>query len=831
MRQYKAYRLLIHNKKACLVLLCFVLAASITTAQNSSLHGVVKDETTLSPLEKVSIELHSSLDSSQLTGTYTNSSGMFALNRIKHGDYYVLVRSVSYQPKIITEINFNDNNIDIGIITLKAAVNSLRAVIVSARKGLISNNIDRQVYKAEQFLNAKGGTALDVLKNLPSVSVNSLGEISVRGSGDVQVLINGKQFQGSTDVILNQLAANNIESIELITAPSAKFDADGKAGIINIITKKETGNGWFLTLNAQLGLPSLHDYNNHVSPQRYGGDATITYNYNKWNVALALNYLRNDAAGYREGDVNTTIDNIFTAFPSNGERSFKRYNYSARTSVTYTADKNNVFNLGLYAGKKFQARTADLLYDVTRTDLTNDSTISSFQYFNHNLQTKEANIYLGNIDYTHTFSNKSSLTASLLYEYDDLYGNTKNLNEAWPKTNDTLQYTYNPNTNPLHGLKTSLSYNYTIGKLKFESGYQYRYNKQDGNFLYLTQIPHTNEFVVDPAFSSNVKTDTKIHAVYTQFSGQTTNLQYAAGLRYEYSQRILSFSSDTLAGNTLTLNNLFPSASIVYTLQNKWKLKADHSRRIQRTANFELNPFPEREHSETLEQGDPNLLPELVDVTEAGTSKDFTGGSFFATAYYQHTKNPIQRVNSVYNDTILNRIYTNAGNSRQWGLETGITATPLKWLQVYVGGNVYNFKITGSLFNGTVPVDNSGWVYVLNANLGFAVDETLSIQFSVNYTSKIPTAQGENSSFFSPNTAIKKTFMQGRLTATLQWQNMDMGLNISNRQRITTWGKNFYTTTNYIVEPDVLLLNLGFNLKQNNKKVKLLNSEFGDKEF
>jgi hypothetical protein len=131
---------------------------------------------------------------------------------------------------------------------------------------------------------------------------------------------------------------------------------------------------------------------------------------------------------------------------------------------------------------------ADLLYDVTKTDLPNDSAIEQFQYFNHNLQTKEANIYLGNVDYTHTFQNKSALTTSFLYEYDDLYGNTKNLNQGYPKTSDTLQYTYNPNTNPLHGVKASVSYNYAIGKLKLESGYQFRYNKQDGNFF----VPHPN---------------------------------------------------------------------------------------------------------------------------------------------------------------------------------------------------------------------------------------------------------------------------------------------------------------------------------------------------
>jgi len=555
------------------------------------------------------------------------------------------------------------------------------------------------------------------------------------------------------------------------------------------------------------------------------------YNHDKWNIAVALNYLRNDAAGYREGDVNTAIDNVFTSFPSNGERSFRRYNYSARTSITYTADKNNVFNIGLYAGKKFQARTADLLYNVTKTDLSDNTLISTYEYFNANLQTKEANIYLGNLDYAHSFQNKTSLTASFLYEYDKLYGNTKNLNQAWPKTADTLQYTYNPNTNPLHGLKALVGYNYKIGKLNIESGYQFRYNRQEGSFLYLTKILHTGDYVVDSAFSSNVASHTNIHAVYTQLNGNVKRLQYAAGLRYEYSQRILSFSNDTLAGNTLTLNNLFPSASLVYVLQNQWKLKADYSRRIQRTNNFELNPFPEREHSETLEQGDPNLLPELTGLIQAGIVKDYKSGSLFSTLYYQHSKNPIQRVNSVYNDTILNRIYTNAGNADKWGLEAGLSTTPVKWLQVYVGGNVYNYKISGGLFNNSVRVNNDGWVYSFNANVGFVIDPTFSVQFSVNYISKQPTAQGENGYFLSPNAAIKKAFMKGRLTATLQWQNIDMGLNISNRQRITTYGDNFYTTTNYIVEPDVLLLNLGFSLKQNNKKIKLPASEFGEKEF
>jgi outer membrane receptor protein involved in Fe transport len=827
--QLKSY----NTKKYYRLLYVAVFAFSYVTANaQNSLHGIIKDEKTLSPLEKVTIELHAASDSARLLATFTNNTGSFDLNKINNGNYYILVKAVSYDPVIIDSLQLNNNNkVDIGVIVLKAAINTLQTVVISATKNMVRNTLDKQVYRADQFINAKGGTALDVLKNLPSVSVNSFNELTVRGSSGVQVMLNGKIVQGDIDAILNQLPANNIDNIELITAPSAKFDSNGKAGIINIITKKETGNGLFLTLNGQIGMPSFHTYGNHVMPQRYGSDATITYNQNKWSITAAVNYLRNDAAGYREGDVNTTIDNIFTSFPSNGERSFKRYTYSARTAITYSANKNNVFDIGLYAGKKFQARTAELLYNVTKTDLQDGSVIQQSQYFNSNLQTKEDNIYLGNFDYMHTFQNKSALTASVLYEYDDLSGNTKNLNEPYPLTGDTLQYTYNVSTNPLHGLKASLNYDYAIGKVKVSSGYQFTHNKQDGSFIYLTNILHTKDYVVDPAFTSKVLTNTNIHALYIQANGSTGKFEYAAGLRYEYSQRELSFSNDSLPGNTLTLSNFFPSASLLYSLKNKWKLKTAYSSRIQRAANFELNPFPEREHSETLEQGDANLLPEFVNITEAGFIKDLTKGSFFASLYYQHVKNPVQRVNKVYNDTILNRIYTNAGASDQWGLEEGLSLTPVKWLQLYVGGNVYNYKIRGSLFDSLFTVHNQGWVYSFNSNIGFIIDPTLTIQFSVNYTSKIPTAQGENSDFLSPNTSIKKTFMQGRLVATLQWQNMDMGLNIANRQRITTQGYNFYSTTNYITEPDVVLLNIGFNLKQNNKKIKLPSSEFGDKEF
>lgn len=305
----------------------------------------------------------------------------------------------------------------------------------------------------------------------------------------------------------------------------------------------------------------------------------------------------------------------------------------------------------------------------------------------------------------------------------------------------------------------------------------------------------------------------------------------AVQIRYEYATRDLNVRSGDDSEYRLELNNFFPSASILYTFDANWKLKAGISRRVQRTNNFELNPIPEREHSETLEQGDANLLPEFIYLAEAGLIRTFGKGSLFSTVYYQNIKNPIQRVNSVYADTILNRVYTNADKASRLGLELGIDYSPVKWTRLYLGTNVYRSVIHGVILNYPNNLQSAGWVYSINGNSDFQVTPTFSVQGNVNYLSDRPTVQGEDSRFLSPNISLKKTFFDGRFTALLQWQNIDLGLFGTNQQRITTSAPDFYTTTNYIYETDVFMLNLSFNLNKSARKIKLPVSEFGEKEF
>ena len=307
-----------------------------------------------------------------IAGTVSKSDGSFEFNKLQPGKYSLKFLFIGYQNKFLPVDLTSRRQVNVGNVSLAPGSELLNQVTITGEKLNSLNKIDKQSYRADQFESAKGGTAVDVLKNLPSVSVNGEGQISVRGSTGFLVLVNGKPVLTDAQTVLSQLPANSLENIELITSPSAKYDPDGKAGIINIITKKGANDGFTLTTNAQAGLPSTTDYDNKEKPQRFGGDITINFRKDKWDISVGGNYLRNDNAGYREGDVFTKnfTNNTITRFPSNGERSFDKYNFAGRLSAIYSADKNNTFSLGFFSGKRYQGRLADILYNNTTSDLS-----------------------------------------------------------------------------------------------------------------------------------------------------------------------------------------------------------------------------------------------------------------------------------------------------------------------------------------------------------------------------------------------------------------------------------------------------------------------------
>ena len=791
------------------------------------------------PLEYATAALYSQGSGELVMGVITDIDGVFIIPDVNKGTYYLEASFMGFRPVAIRDIQVADRKatVDLGTIPLFIGENQLSEVIVKGERATVINKIDRQVFDATKFQNAQGGSATDILRNIPSVTVDGQGEISVRGSTGFVVLLNGNPVQGSASTLLNQLPANAIERVEVITAPSAKYDPEGKAGILNIITRKGATDGTFAQINIKGGFPSIQAYDSAQPHQRYGLDATYNFIKGDWNISLGANYQRNDIGGRRVGDVFTIINDTLTQFPSDGERSFDEENYNGRFTVDFTPDTTNTYSLGFYAGKRQKDRLADIVYFDNHgiTPAEDGERFYTFQYFNHNLRTRRSDFILGSFDYAHIFKNNSRLSTSFLYEYTLLGGPTVNDNLGFPDNNIIYQQEFNTNDNPLNGIRFQVDYAWkpiSLGQL--ETGYQYRNLDHKGDFVYERRNNGMGEFELVPEFSSEVDLVRDLHSAYAQLTGKKDKWEYAAGMRVEAMDRTFDLR-DKLGqvDTTYTFDYIkpFPSASVQYTFKDNTKLKAAYSKRVERTTTFKMNPFPEREHSETLEQGDATLRPEFIDLLELGMTKNFGGGnSLYATAYYRNVKNLVNRVNTVFNDTILNRIYSNVGDSRSVGLELGAQLKPTSNWSNFIGANLYSYAIDGE-YDGR-SVDSDAFIYSVNANSTVDFSETASLQFTFNYISAQNTAQGEDSRFYSPNLTLRKTFLDDRLVATLQWQNIDMGLLESNEQRITTFREGeFFTTTNYVYEVDVVLLNLSYTFNNNKNKAKFIESEFGKQEF
>ncbi|MGJ8743119.1 outer membrane beta-barrel protein [Polaribacter sp.] len=836
------------NFKKSLFLLLTLTLSQLAAAQIS---GKVIESDENYPLEYATVALYQSTNKALVAGVVTNLDGEFSFKDVKPGTYYVEASFIGYQINTSNAIVINKKGEkkDLGAIKLVlGSGNQLDEVVVKSERSTVLHKIDRQVFDTKKYQSTVGGNAVDVVKNLPSVTVDGLGDISVRGSKGFTVLINGKPTQGDASAILAQLPANALESIELITAPSAKYDPEGKGGILNIITKKGAINGTFAQVNVRGGFPSIEEYDTKVAAKRYGIDATVNKRTDNWNISVGASYQRNDKTGRREGDmfIVNTPENKTTFLPSDGERSFDEVTYNGRFTVDYTPNKSDAFSLGFFAGKRTKERLADIVYfdNHAISPIGGNTRDYTFAYYNHNLRIRKGDFALGSFDYSHKFDNDSKISTSFLYEYTFLGGPTENDNLGHPDNTIVYQKEYNTNDNPLHGTRFNLDYQwkpFSFGTL--ETGYQFRDLDHTGKFVY------ERDGVQVPEFSSDVSLKRVIHSGYAQLTGSKSKWDYAAGVRLEsmdreYKEALQSETTENVY--TYDFVKLFPSASLQYKINDKTNIKTAYSKRVERTTTFKMNSFAEREHSEVFEQGDNTLLPEFIDLVELGITKKGTGGnSVYATAYFRHVENVINRVNTLaYEqsgaiiDSVINRVYSNVGKSNAIGLEVGATIKPTHNWTNSIGANVYNYAIDGVLnfkhrdgVERNYNIDSKSTIYSFNVNSTYSFWENASLQFTFNYLSDRNTAMGEDSRFYSPNLTFRKKFMDDKLTATLQWQNMDMGLLNTNEQRITTSGANFYTTTNYRYEVDMVSLNLSYTFNAAKNKSKFIDSEFGKKEF
>ena len=803
--------------KSPLFLLISLVILNNVYGQSSQYQGIVFDSETRKPIEFASVSVLGK-DSAIVAGTVTDVNGKFQIKSERGNISIFRFQFMGYES---LDFKPGEKTGNLPAIYLTASVSTLEEITVSGERKTQTVQIDKQIFDTKQFQNAANGTGLDLISRLPSVTVNVEGEILLRGSASFLVLIDGKPTQRTASDALAQIPANAIEKIELITSPSARYDADGKAGIVNIITKKDQLIGWSLIANGMSG---------GNEPLRYGSDFLANYTGSKGSFFVGADYRRFDIEGFRIGEIRTLLKDSLTFLPSEGIRNYKDYQFGIRSGVSYTPGKNDIFNVNWYMGEKQTDRTANLHYEEflkigNNTDLFNPSFGSPVRrFFNQNLFVRTGNFQTVNADYTRNFANKSKVTVLGVYEFSVLGGPLNNIDENEDNKQISL-HERSDEKSPLTALRWQIDYQKALtDNKKLELGYQFRSVHHSGDFVFENLNIASQKWELDPAFNDNMDLRQQINAAYANLNGSLTKWNYNIGLRAEYMDRILTH----LLGEAPFIYkklNFFPSVQFLRSFKNAQSLRISYNRRIDRPTTKLMSPFKNHRHAETIELGDPNLRPELAEVFEVAFSKTWSKVELSAIAYFNYTKDKVFRVNDIYSRTILWRTYTNAGTAISSGMEASASVKLTSWWKLYASGNIFRFYVKGNP-NGIETIQKS-LNFNANGNTSVDLSKNLRFQWDATYIGRTVTTQGADSDYFLSNMGLKYSFKGNKGNVGIQVQNVFN----TNIQTIVTLASNFYSTTDYIKYDRLVMLSAGIRLNDGGRKNKIIKTEYGEKEF
>lgn len=739
-----------------ILLVVFVLLYNLTLFADSPdkkgvIKGVIRDSITSKPIEFATVAIFKSNDQTLIDGAITGEMGDFKISKLEDGNYELEVSFIGYKTKRLKNIYINGTNaIDLNDIFISMTAENLKEIEITAGVPSIEYQIDRKVIHVDKQITATAGTAVDILESVPSVSVDVEGNVTLRGSSGFTVLIDGKPSILEPNDVLQQIPASAIADIEIITNPSAKYDPDGTAGIINIIMKKIKLEGFNGIIDANVGMYG-----------RFGGDFIFNYRKNAINLYLGADYNKRVDPGTSEYERSTfdTISGNSTYTTADGDFESIRISWQARGGIEIDASENDYFNIGFRYGHRERTGETTRNYEewVNPGDIYNP-------YISDESSNRGGNFYSTTLDYRHSFK-KQGHNLSAQFIYDNRESTEMSLN--WLYTDvDTTSAQKTTEDGPAERFRIKLDYALPVGENdKFEAGYQSRISKSEDETNLFNYDVDTKEFVLIPEYSNTTQYDHNIHAVYAMYAGEVKQFGYQLGLRGEYTYRYMELLK---TGETYTLDRMdyFPTIHLSYNLPKDNMLMASYARRIDRPRGWYLEPFITVQDAYNLRQGNPELLPEYIDSYELNYQKRFKKDFISFEAYYRVTHNKIERVSSVYEENILLHTYENVGTDYSLGGELMIGVDIFKWWHADIMGNLYYYQVKGTLYDE--PFDNTSLNWGSRFNNYFKVAEFTNIQLTGNYVSPSVSAQGKRYGYYVVNAAVKQEFFKRKLSLALQ---------------------------------------------------------------
>ena len=687
------------------------------------------------PLEYVNVRLFDLKDSTVVAGGYTNKSGEVRITTIPYGTYAAKITFFGFEDRWLKELSFSNKKRKINPGTVKLERKSgkdFEEVVVEGKTPLIESSIDKRTYNVEEDMTTMGGGLTEVLNNIPSVEVDNDGNVSLRGNGSVTILIDGRpSAMSSGDGALDGIPASAIESIEIVTNPSAKYDPDGTAGIINIILKKKKLRG--LNINTNITAASEKLYNGNVGANLRNENVNIYANYSfRYREGYRNNF--NERISTLEGDSSEFLDQdrLGTDF---------RRSHTGKVGADFFLNENEVIGFSASGTYNDRIRRGRQVNALSYND-------ELYQFWNRNVydpRNRQSIDLNGNykIDFE---EDKGDFTSALTYSATDqiAIGRFREYYFEPDSTKADQHYRYQnqERENNQRTFTASADLVRKISKnLKLEGGLKAIVNQQnESNYLeYYDTI--SASVIPDPEVNNELAFDEDIYSAYGIVGHQPfDNFRYQIGLRAEQ-----ALTEPRLVGTDEVFENdyfsLFPSGHFVVGNDTTGEVFLSYSRRINRPRSRQLNPFPIYSDPLNLRQGNPALQPEYINSFELGYERFWKAITLTATTYFKQTVDRIQRIRQFYENGRSVTTYANVDESYDYGLEVISSISPFDWWTNSLSINAYERRLSATI-NGT-NLNNRGisWDAKLNSTFYF-FDKTTSIQVNAQYIAPRYTVQG-----------------------------------------------------------------------------------------
>ena len=725
------------------ILIGFVFVSNNLFAQKQSIEvkGTVVESNNGQPIEFATVMIADSKTEQAITGAITETDGTFSV-QTDAPDFYVEISFIGFVTQTIKDISIVKDKVDLGTVSLFGNSEMLDEVTVRAEKSTTEFKLDKRVFNVGKDLASTGASALEVLNNVPSVNVNIEGEISLRGSTGVQILINGKPSvlaneQGNA---LGTITAEMIEQIEVITNPSAKYDAEGTSGIINIVIKKEERKGINGSVTLNTGIPHNHSVG-----------LSLNRRTEKFNLFSQL------GVGYRElpregKNINRDLVNNTTIF-SNGTEYRNETFYNFILGTDYHINQYNVLTLsGSFAYEvedqpsrnnfSIPDETGAIVSEWYRTETT-EATNPKYQY---ELQYKK--------DFPDNKEHHLLFSALGNFFGKDQSSEFKNINI----TGDAATSNQQTRTN-FKESKHTFNFDYTkpfSEKLTLETGAQFVLNDV-GNDYAVSDLEN-GVWVQNDNLTNIFEYNQKVLGVYGTGAYEDDKWGLKLGLRMENTD-LNTFLVNTKQSNNQNFTNLFPTVHTSYKLSEEVSFQAGYSRRIFRPRLWDLNPFFNIRNNFSVRTGNPDLQPEFTDSYEVSSIYIFGKTSLNFSVYYRYTTDVVERI-STFENNVSTFKPLNIGTNRATGVELNGKYSPNKWLTINGDFNYNYFNRQGSLEATSFDFTADQWSTKLTSKLKLPAE--IDFEITGHYQSKYKTVQNEISDNLFADLGLRKKILKGR---------------------------------------------------------------------